>query len=158
MIFPVITRLTEQTLYSLPVMLKQKFDLRWLNACALPLTHFTSFHWSRSSLQPRGGPWRCRQSPCCPHVPQGVDLHMTSMEEPTGQQWMWSERGTTHGNPCRISPRLELQSMKRTLLWGRAGGAAASGNPCWNSVWSTGPVVWSHFGAVLGELQPVVSP
>ena len=39
---------------------------------------------SRSSLQPRRGPWQSRLSSCSPQVPGGADLHI----QPTGQQQM----------------------------------------------------------------------
>ena len=35
-----------------------------------------------------------------------------AMEEPTVQQWMWLEEGTTHGELHRNSPSLELQPMR----------------------------------------------
>lgn len=104
---------------------------------------------SKSSLQPRRGPWRSRLSPCSPWAPtQGRPLH-SAMEEPMLRQWVRPEWDTAHGEP---SVGAVLQAGAAALESNPQRGRGARGAAAHGDSGGAVPGVWaSRYGVVLDQ-------
>ena len=112
---------------------------------------------SSSSLQLR----RTHQGADCPPAARGYHTEgfpHTVMEDPTRQQWMRPEGGTSHGHSHNSSPGQSCSP------WGGAlSGSGRLGEPllvetCVGQYLKGRPCGTEPCGAVLGELKPAGSP